>query len=410
MSEAIARILEALRPGETVFLPGSTGEVPALSAALAAEGAPALDITASFVPGINPPLAGRLPKGGCFGNPFAGGARGGQAAGAMRHLPLSYAGFAAHLSRTSFDTVIVHVAPPDSAGRASLGSAVEFTPIALRRAGRLIAVINQRVPAMRHAEAIDIADAAVVVEIDAPLREYDVGAPSAQSGAIARNVAAYIGDGAALQIGLGKGPDALLSLLGERRNLRLHSGMLSGGARLLAESGALDAGFRHTSCIHVGTQDYYDWLAGRDDFAVRACDHTHAPQVLAAVEGLVAVNAALSVDLFGQANLEMLGGRAVSGVGGAADFARAASLAPSGLSIVALPAASGEARAPRIVPRLDGVVSLPRHDIDIVVTEHGAADLRGACVMERAERLIAIAEPRHHGDLEVAWREIAGKM
>jgi acyl-CoA hydrolase len=120
------------------------------------------------------------------------------------------------------------------------------------------------------------------------------------------------------------------------------------------------------------------------------------------------VNSALSVDLFGQANLEIAEGRAVSGPGGAPDFARAARLAPDGLSIVALPCAYGrEERRSRIVPRLaDGIASLGRNDIDLIVTEHGAADLRGRSVHERAEAIIAIADPAFRGALSDAWQDM----
>jgi acyl-CoA hydrolase len=253
-------------------------------------------------------------------------------------------------------------------------------------------------------------DLDLVAEASFAPREYSVGAPSAQAAAIAARIAAFIDDGATLQIGLGKVPDALLRRLTDRRGLRLHSGMLSDGARLLADGGSLDADWPHTGCVHVGSGEYYGWLAERADFAVRGCDVTHAPGVLAGLRRLVAVNSALSVDLFGQANLEMLDGRMVSGIGGAPDFARAAALSADGISILALPSTSGRAEASRIVPRLDGVCSLPRNDIDVVITEHGAADLRHGSVMQRAERLIAVAAPQHRGALANAWRDIAQRL
>ncbi|TWG92069.1 acetyl-CoA hydrolase/transferase-like protein [Mesorhizobium sp. J18] len=406
MNGAARAILASLRPGDRIFLPGSAGEVASLSAALVAGEGPPLAITATYVPGINASLAGRLPAHSSFANLFASGNRGSQADDAMRHLPYSYGGFCAYLAATEFEATIAHVAPPDGSGKASLGPAVEFTPIALRRSRRLIAVVNPNLPDIPGAERIDISDADLVVESDEPLGEYDVGAPSPRSDCIARNVADFVDDGAALQIGLGKVPDALLRKLTDRRGIRLWSGMLSDGARGLAEAGTLDPDFRHVSCVHVGTRSYYDWLAGREGLAVRACNHTHAATALSAVPGLIAINSALAVDLFGQANLETLDGRAISGVGGAADFARSASLAPDGISIIALPATSPDRAASRIVPRLDGPVSLPRHDVEIVVTEFGVADLRGATTVERAERLIGIAAPHHRQELETAWREI----
>ena len=125
----------------------------------------------------------------------------------------------------------------------------------------------------------------------------------------------------------------------------------------------------------------------------------------------IAVNSALSVDLFGQANLEIAGAKAVSGLGGAADFARGARAAAGGLSIVALAASYAAGTRSRIVPRLgDGIASLGRTDIDIVVTEHGAADLRGCSVHERAEALIEIAAPESQPALADAWRTMAGRL
>jgi acyl-CoA hydrolase len=410
LSAPAAAIVSALRPGERVFLPGSTGESPALTDALCAEGAPALNITTTFVPGINPLPGERLPPGTVWQAPFAAAPLGSQESRRLAHLPMSYGSFARHIVRSTFDTAILHVAPPDDAGRASLGPAVEFSRLAAARATRFIAIVNPRIPRIAGAETIDIRTAGLVVEIPNELRQYEVGAPSAEALAIARNTAPFIKDGAALQIGLGKAPDALMALLADRRNLRLHSGMLSDGARLLAERGALSSDWLHTSCVHVGSGDYYDWLADRTDFAVRGVDHTHAPAVLANISGLVAVNSALSVDLFGQANLDTLDGRAVSGVGGASDFARGAALSPTGISVIGLPAVSGKAGRSRIVAQLEGPCSIPRHDVDVVVTEFGAADLRGLSVMERAVRLIGVAAPQHRAALTDAWREIARKL
>ena len=405
--DEIARLVRAFSPGERVFLPGSAGEVIPLMPALA--DGPPLDITASFVTGINHPPLDHLPEGSRWTGLFAQREpRGAQGRGLLRQLVHSYGGFARAIAHgDGFDTCVAQVAPPDQDGNCSLGAAVEFTPLAARKSRRVMAVINPRMPRIPGAASLPYRDFALVAEIDAPLRAYDVGAPTAQAAAIAERIAGYIDDGATLQIGLGKVPDALLRQLTDRRRLRLHSGMLSDGVRLLVESGSLDDGWVHVSCVHVGTQGYYDWLAGRPGFAVRGCEETHAPATLAGLARLVAVNGALSVDLFGQANLEMLDGRAVSGVGGAADFARAAGFAADGISIVALPATSGGSDLPRIVPRLDSIVSLPRQDVDVVITEHGAADLRGRSVVERGRALIAIAAPQHRGALEAAFADIA---
>lgn len=409
---SLPALVRLLRPGERIFLPGSTGEPPGLTEALFDGAVPPLDITASYVPGVNPIPVDRFPASTTYTSMFAQPTIAlAQASGAYRHLPMSYNAFARHMHDVlTFDTTIVHVAPPDAAGMCSLGPAVEFTPIAVAKSRRVLAVINRRIPSIAHAPALPLFSFDACVEIDAPLRDYNVGTPSPQADVIAQLLSAYVEDDVTLQIGLGKVPDALMRRLTDRRGLKLFSGMLSDGARTLAASGSLDPKFLHTCCVQLGSAEYYDWLAQRGDFAIRGCEYTHATATLAAMSRLVAVNSALSVDLFGQANLEMLGGRMVSGCGGAPDFARGAQLSPGGVSIIALPSTGGRDDATRIVPRLDATATLPRTDIDVVVTEHGAADLRGRTVMERAERLIAIAAPRHRSTLADAWRETARSL
>ena len=404
----LGAVLAVLAPGARVFIPGSAAECGALTDLLLSDAAPPLAITASLVPGINPAPVWPPRPGTTLASPFPFGPAGTQGAGQLRHMALSYYQFDRALAAQKFDFCVVQVAPPDADGRASLGPAVEFTPTALRGGARIIAVVNPNLPAMPDAPWIRLADAAVVIDSDAPLRTYDAGAPTAEATAIAANIAGFIGDGATVQIGLGKVPDALLRALTDRRGLRLHSGMLSDGMQALVAAGALDPTHKPTSCVHVGTSAHYDWLRGRGGVVVAPVSQTHAPATLAAQPELVAVNGAVSVDLFGQANLESIGPRAISGVGGAADFAAAAARG-TGVSIVGLPA-TGPKGASRITARLDGTVSLPRHDIDVIVTEFGAADLRGASVMDRAERLIAIAAPDHRSALTDQWRDIASRL
>lgn len=400
-----------LRPGERVFLPGSAGEPAGLTDALFHPEATPLSVTSSFVPGVNAMPVDRFPPGTVLTSMFAPATvASAQESGRVRHLPMSYGAFVRHLrEELTFDTCIVHVAPPDEAGYCSLGLAVEFTPLAVAKSKRVLAIVNPRMPRLVASARLPVSGFAAVAEIDAPLRTYEVGRPSAEADAIATAIAGFIEDGAAVQIGLGKVPDALMAKLSDRRGLRLFSGMLSDGARVLAENGSLDRHFAHTCCVQLGSRSYYEWLAERPDFVVCGSERSHSVPVLAALPRFVAVNSALSVDLFGQANLEMLGGRMVSGCGGAPEFARGAALSEGGISIVALPSTAGADQS-RIVPGLDGIASLSRNDIHVVVTEQGAADLRGLSVIQRGERLIGIASPRHRAALSDAWRGIARKL
>ncbi|KXU33826.1 hypothetical protein A0J57_04075 [Sphingobium sp. 22B] len=400
------------KPQDRIFLPGSCGAPQDIVDAVLS--APDARITTSFVPGINPLRSEDIPAGcvvsGLFMQPGLADA---QRDGRYRHLPFSYAATIKWLrDQPGFDCCVIQVTPPDSDGNCSLGPAAEFTPDVLRRAGRIVAVVNPHVPRIANAPVVPVSRFAHIVHSTAPLPGYDVGEVDAATRRIASLAAAFIADGDVLQVGLGKVPHALMQALCDRRNLRLHSGMLSDGVMALAEAGALDPDWAHVTTVVLGSRHLYQWAAERKDIHVRGVEHSHDPMRLAALERFIAVNSALEVDLFGQCNLELAAGRAVSGAGGAPDFARAARLGRGGMSIVALPATFGGGKGSRIRPLLGdgGLASLSRVDVDAVVTEQGAADLRGLSVHERAAALIAIAAPDAREGLARAWREMAAKL
>jgi acyl-CoA hydrolase len=397
---------------ERVFLPGASGTPNALADAVFAT--PDIHVTTSFAPGVNRLTSEMIGPGsivtGLFMQPGLAAA---QREGRFRHLPQSYAAMIKHLrAAPPFDCCIVQVSPPDADGKCSLGPAAEFTPEVLRRAGRIIAVVNPHVPRLAHAPAIALKHCAQIIEADTPITSYDIGAFDATSATIAALVASRIADGATIQTGLGKVPQALMAALRERRNIRIHSGMISDGIMALADAGALDPDWQHSTTALLGSPVLYDWLRDRTDIHVKGVEVTHDPARLAALPNFVALNSAVEVDLFGQCNLESVAGRAVSGVGGAADFAHAARLSPGGLSIIAMPAGFGSGDGSRIRPWLPAgsIVSLPRTAADLIVTEEGIADLRGLSVHERAAAIIAIASPAARPGLESAWREIAAKL
>lgn len=412
---SIDAMADSFRPGERVYLPGSAGEPTALLTALAArpECSRGLRILSSAVPGINRMAPDELdPSATVTGLFMQPGLRRAQHEGRFRHLPIAFSAFVEHVrDRVATDTCVVQVSPPDAAGRCSFGAAVEFTPLVQAKSARTVALLNPNMPAIPGARTVAFSELDLVCEVDTALPTYDVGAPGASATVIAGHIAGLVEDGCALQAGLGKVPEMLFALLHDRRGLRLQSGMLADGALGLARAGALDAGFAHASCVWVGSAGLYRDLAEAEGFAVESCDVTHDVCRLAGANRFIAVNSALSVDLFGQANLEHAGGRAVSGVGGAPDFALAARLSRGGISVVALPASYGTEPRSRIVARMaDGIVSLPRQMVDVVITEHGVADLRGLSVFERAEALIAVAAPGFHAPLSAEWDRIKQQL
>lgn len=411
MSEGIECILAEIRPGYRVFVPGSSGEPTALLAAWAEDPdlTRGLHIVTSLVPGINRLDLDRLHPSaqvtGLFMQPaFAAAER----AGRYRHLPVSYMGFSRRLEAglESFDVCVAQVAAPDKNGLCSMGPAAEFLPVAARHSTRVLGLINARTPALNGSPTLSREAFQAVAEVDTPLPQYETGTIDPASAQIARRIADLIPDGATLQVGLGKTPAALMAGLHDRRGLRLHSGMFGDGVVGLAEAGAIDETFDHCACVFVGSRSLYDWAACQSRLRVAGCEITHGPIILAGLDAFFAVNSAVEVDLFGQSALEHAAGKAISGAGGAPDFARAAVGSAGGRSIVALPATAARGTRSRIVSRLSSpaVVTLPRADVQTVVTEFGVADLRGLDVNERATALIAIADPEFQNELADAWR------
>lgn len=328
--------------------------------------------------------------------------------GRLLHLPLSYLDMWRWLERSArFDVALVQVSPPDAEGECSLGLACDFTPAAWPRATRIVAHVNPAMPRTR-GPSIPWSRIDAAVEAEAPLLEAPDAKPDPTLAAIADRIKVLVDDGATLQLGLGRLQAEVLRALSGHRELRIHAGMVSDGLLALADAGALAAKDAVTCGVALGTAPLY-WRA--PDLARFApVGETHDLARLARIEGFTAINAALEVDLLGQVNGEIGGGRQISGVGGLADFARGARLAPGGRSIVALPSTDA-AGASRLVPCLAaGPVSLARVDADVVVTEHGAAAIRDLDVDARARALIGIAAPGHREALERAWRDFRGRL
>lgn len=310
------------------------------------------------------------------------------------------------------DLALLQVAEPDAQGRCSLSVTADFTPAVLNGmagGGTVLAHVNPRLPRVR-GPWVDVSRIQAWVHADAPLTTLVDAPPGPALQALAQRVAGLVPDGATLQFGLGRLQSAVLSALRHRRGLRVHSGMVSDGLLGLIEAGALaprsDAAPPVCAATALGSEVLYGTLADPSLARFEPVSFTHAAEVLAAVPGLVSINSALEVDLFGNVNAEWLNGEAVSAVGGLVDFVRGARASRCGRSIIALTATAGGAS--RIVPRLaPGTTGIARADVDTIVTEHGVAALRGLDVQARARALIAIADPAQRPALQAAWHTLA---
>jgi acyl-CoA hydrolase len=283
--------------------------------------------------------------------------------------------------RIKADVVLVQVSPPNSKGEYSLGLSAEYLVPALDVCRAVIAEVNDRVPWTFSDRLLKKSDFAAMLETSREPVALPYGAPGAQELAIARNALDFVSDGATIETGLGALPDAVLQLLADRKGLRLHSGSVGDGAVELMKKGVVTEADGGTL---MGTRKLFDFARENPKLRLRSIEYTHNARVLGGIERFVAINSAIEVDTTGQVNAEVAKGSYLGAVGGALDFARAANQSPGGVSLMLLPAA-------RIVEQLQGPVATPRSEAGVIVTERGAADLRGCTLRERIERLRAIA-------------------
>lgn len=304
--------------------------------------------------------------------------------------------------RLPADVGFVQVSPPDRDGTCSLGIGVDFMGDALAHTPVLIAEVNERMPSTVGTARIPISRFSAVVHSDRPLLEVPERVPDDDEHAIARNVAALIEDGDTVQIGVGSLPAAVLDSLADHADLGLHSGMISDSVLRLVDKGVItgarkeiDPGLLITGAA-LGSTELYQRLPGLP-IEFRPTSYTHAPGVLARLGRLTSINSAIEVDLTGQVGAELRRGVYIGAVGGQADFSRAAA-ATGARSIIALRSRSG-GESTITATLTGGVVTTARTDVDYVVTEYGAAELRGVPLDDRARRLVEIAAPEHREGL-----------
>jgi 4-hydroxybutyrate CoA-transferase len=411
------RLPDLLRPGMTVFVQGASGEPSPLLEALAAAPAASEGIhyVGCLIPGVNVmDPASFHPNAGLTSFFVFGDIGRSHAAGKVRFLPLHYTGIWDYLAGLEIDFALIQVTRPDRAGRCSLGVSVHFVPAVLGHAKAIVAEVNAALPRPARSYELPYERLDYVIETERPLVALTTGDLPPQTSKIGAHVASLIDDGDTLQVGIGKVPAAVLAALRERRDLGLHGGLVSDEVADLHETGVLTGARKShdpgtmVCTAALGSARVYDWAGHCPDIRFAPVSYTHDIRVLGQLDNLVAINSVLAVDLSGQANAEMLGGRQVSGTGGLLDFVRGARSSRGGRSILALPSTAAGGNTSRIVPRLGAtdVVSCPRADADIVVTEHGVARLRNKSIDERAAALIAIADSAFRRDLAEQWQAL----
>lgn len=312
--------------------------------------------------------------------------------------------------RVRVDVALIQVSPPDAHGYVSLGVSVDIVRSAVESATSVIAEVNPRMPRTHGDSFFHVSRCDMLVPVDTPLLEHQAEPPDEVAREIGLHIAHLIPDGATLQTGIGKIPDAVLARLSGHKDLGVHTEMLSDGVMRLVEAGVITgrrktllSGKLVTSFI-MGSQQLYEWAHENPALEMRSSDFTNDPGVIASNGQMIAINGALAVDLTGQVASDTLGGRFFSGIGGQVDFIRGARRSRGGKPIIALPSTAKGGKVSRIQAALEpgtGVVT-SRGDVHYVVTEYGVADLWGKNIRERALALINIAHPDFRAELLAA--------
>ncbi len=309
------------------------------------------------------------------------------------------------------DVAMIQVSPADADGNHSCGLISDHVRAAVDKARLVIAEVSAAVP-FSPGEMIPGGAIHLAVHTDRAPVEVPAATIGATDEAIARNCATFIGDRSVIQTGVGAVPDAILRLLHDRRDLGVHSGMLGDGMVDLVEAGVvtnsakeIDRGVSINGAL-VGTRRLYDFVHRNPAIRMTATGYTHDAAVLGRLSRLVTINSALEVDLTGQVNAEQSGSAYLGGTGGQVDFVRAGARSTGGHAIIALGATAKGGTISKITAALSGPVTTARTEVDVIVTEFGAAELKGQTLAERSRRLIAIAHPDFREELSRAAHTI----
>jgi len=305
------------------------------------------------------------------------------------------------------------VSPMDRHGFFSFGVSVDYTTTAARKANTVILVVNPNMPRTHGAGFIHLCQADIIVEDTSPLPEVTFDPPQPEDEIIAAQIAELVPDGATIQLGLGTIPNAVAAALRSKKGLGVHTEIITDAFVDLVEAGAITNRYKTlhpgkmVCTAAVGTRRLYDFLDDNPMIEMRPVSYTNDPQIISLNANMVAITSAAEMDLLGQCTAETIGPKSLAGTGGQVDFARGTAMAPGGKFIVALRSTNPKGQS-NIVPQLrqGAVVSIGKNDVDYVVTEYGAARLRGRTVRQRAEALIALAHPKYRDGLREAAKKL----
>ena len=399
-------VINRLRSGQRIYVAGSSNEPTGLLRDLAASELPEnLEFIQFPLPGLNQIDFSQFNDTASVTTFFMSSALAKGEAARVNYLPMQMRATYDYLA-TNVDVYLLQVAH-DQEGRLRVGPNVDFHESVLAQNPIVIAQLNPSMVAPAGSPLMNpaLVDVLIANDVSAPALAPAKIDDAAQE--IGRLVAGLIRDGDCLQTGIGAIPAAILNRLTDKNDLGMHGGLIDDGGMRLIQQGNLtgaqktiDTG-KHITGMALGSDELMQWLATERNVVFRGANHTHEVSAIRQLDGFVSVNSAVEVDLFGQVNAEMAGGRQISGTGGSVDFMRAAKASKGGRSIVAMSATARGGSVSRIVPKVEMVTAL-RTDVDTVVTEHGVAQIKDLPNRARAEALIQIAAPQFRDKLRDA--------
>ncbi len=343
-------------------------------------------------------------------------------------VPADFRRFAPELEEISPRVMTTIAHPPDAEGYCSLSLHAGASVHELHRAGAdpdrvLMVEVSPHFPRTfglppEHTHRLHLDEIDVLVETEAVPFPLVDPAPTEADRLIAERVGAYVDDGCTLQTGIGGIPGMVVGMLAEGGggDYGIHSEMFTTGLMRLCEAGKVSNARKgifdgvSITTFALGEPELYEWLHENEQVCFLPVNVVNSPEMISRNHRMVSINGALAVDLAGQAMADTLSGRQFSGIGGHEDFVAASGLELEDRSLICLRSTTtvgGEVRS-RIVSQFDAgaIITTPRHQMDVVITEHGVAELRGATVRERARRLAAIADPRFRDQLLAAAEQV----
>lgn len=299
------------------------------------------------------------------------------------------------------DVAVLHVTCPDEHGWCSFGTTIDYIRAAMESSDLVVAQLNDQMPRSLGNNRVHVTEIDWMVKVSDPIPTLPPTVIGSVEQAIGTNCASLIHDQDCLQLGIGAIPDAILKQLTGKRDLGIHSEMLSNSVAGLMEAGIITNRYKQldkgvsVATFAMGTQALYQFMHNNPGIFMAPVDYTNHPFIISQQDNMVAINGALQVDLLGQIAADTVGHLQYSGAGGQVDFVRGANMSKGGRNIIAIPSTAKGNTVSRIVPMLaeGSGVTTNRFDVDYVVTEYGVAKLWGKTLSQRMEALISIAHP-----------------